>query len=320
MPRRRMHLVWFTPLALILGCRAGSPENGEHAAPVDGGAQSPSASAPRDPPEIPTCAGFFEVHPRIRCNFIGYPTRADCTVTSQALRIDTFGDGTPYTPKEFWFEAALAAPLFASPFTTDDLCTSTDAPSGSIAVTCLGPKGDPFTVTARPEGRAIVVEADRKPPQRLTPPPDPSACPKLIPSFPRRDLEPLRRAYRDERPSQRCASRPAVKRRLTATFETQKIEPLTARVRFSVQGVGSRDLGTITTIGCGATRYTDVRGLLLTCSDDGLESRLAYQLGDAVYVTTADDRIERMELPCGGELRFTAPALAGTMEDRVFGD
>jgi hypothetical protein len=239
------------------------------------------------------------------------------------IRLDTYGDRGITTPKEFWFEAALAKPLFASPFGAGDLCTSADAPSGSIAVTCLGPKGDPFTVTARPEGREIVVEADGQPPRRLAPAPDPpNACPQLIQVFPRRDLEPLRRAYRNERSSQRCVSTSAVKRPLRATFEARKISRYTAKVRFSVQGVGGRDLGIIGNLGggCRATRYTDVRGLLLVCSDMGVESRLAYQLDNAVYVTTADDRIERMELPCGSELRFTRPAFADTMDDRTFGD
>jgi len=87
-----------------------------------------------------------------------------------------------------------------------------------------------------------------------------------------------------------------------------------------VPGAGTRDLGILANTGggCEATRYTDVRGLRLACSDMGVESRVAYQLGDALYVTTAQDRIERIELPCDVEIHFTRPALASSMDERTF--
>jgi hypothetical protein len=319
--RNPQALVWIVTVGLVLGCRGASSVRVEQTAVVDAG-QPDRRTAGVPAPEARTCMHFFDVSPRIVCGFTGHRTDEKCSDGSR-LRLDTYGDGSRSVPGEYWFEAPLAKPLFAAAFGPEDLCTSAAAPPGSLAVTCLGPKGKPFTVRARAEGSEVLVESEQEPPRRLTAPPgSASACPRLVQTFGLRDLAPLQLAYRNGSPSRRCASTPGSKRSVPVTFDTTKLPGDEARVRITVPGAGTRDLGILANTGggCEATRYTDVRGMRLLCTDMGVETRLAYQLGDALYVTTAPDRIERIELPCDVEVELMRPALATSMEERTFGD
>lgn len=222
-------------------------------------------------------------------------------------------------PEEKHFRFWLAAPYFAAAFSTPELCSAADAPPGEVALTCLGRKAQPATIRARVQDRAVVVEVDGAQPTRLELD-DPDACPELVSAFERRDLEPLRRAWANDAPSERCASARPGKSVVRARFhlDVASAPPSSSAssgpaacsapttIALLVDRAPPKPLGDFANLCgmCRVTRFTDVNALELGCSDMDLSRRFAYQLGDAVYVTSGEQRVDRVELPCGARAKL----------------
>jgi hypothetical protein len=239
-----------------------------------------------------------------------------------------------------WVGLSVARPHFAAPYSAQDLCSTEEASPSYLRLACLrsyfyrseierGARPDRLsTIEYRIEnGRKLVILADgtayplSENVSYNTPMP-PGACATLETKIPKRNLEPLRKAYDDNNPSERCRTSTAPHRKVRATLVHQPLPNMGTFRRSTVppyhlcRGVTgvrlvlppsiarSQDLGILSAQCsgmCSASREINPGRIYAKCIEGGTVE--AYQLGDNLYVVE-EDYVRQVPLPCGVELDF----------------
>ena len=215
-----------------------------------------------------------------------------------------------------WFgtvaDLELEEPRFAAEYSPGDLCSDDGSTPDRIAINCItGPSAKITKLTVVRDGSGLTVTKDGK--QTRWDPPDfwTSPCFELRGLDGKRDLEAIRRTWMlDEPKCPRNTSSPPLK-------ITLRLDPVAAgghydaRVTLLGAGLPGR-VGTMTNMSgaVGFRHLPDVSGITVSASDNGVDRRFVYQLGDRVYYVAEDGRVHGADLPCGARTTFEVRASA----------
>ncbi len=235
-------------------------------------------------------------------------------IDAQLRESDSCGD----IPHEFRI-AALRLPDhgLATEFEGRDLCRDEGSTDNRIAVQCVTQDGTVAHLRVTRSGDSVDAEGFGGTPIHWTRPSWAHPGIGLRSLLPKGDLEPLRIAWHDDQPSQRCRAKDGgtQARTMRATFRLDGVRGsgacspgvpwvALARVSLFLDGRKVRDLGEMGNQ-CGGLEvehFAALSGIAIESSDDGISRRLAYQLGDRLYFSASADRIDSLELPCGAHV------------------
>ena len=116
----------------------------------------------------------------------------------------------------------------------------------------------------------------------------------------------------DEPKCQRSSSSPPLK--ITLRLDAVAVGSGYHDAKVTLLGAGPpRGVGRKMTNTSGAVGFhhlPDVSGVTVSASDNGVDGRFVYQLGDRVYYVAEDGRVHGAELPCGARTKFEVRASA----------
>lgn len=233
----------------------------------------------------------------------------------------------------------LAPPFFALPFApATDLCIDEGTTPASLRAACIDDIGRVVHIEAKTDAGSIVVMATRdgSPPREIGRRPHACAAAgrlrwsRVVSETPEErqgqpvrarvaSFEALQKAFANDSLSPRCLESAARVRDVDAIVRVtdERQAHCDAAVEIAIPAIGVRkSLGRMGDT-CGArgiTLYDDARAMEVVASDMGVEKRIAYQLGDTLFVLNADDRFEEIRIPCGVHLRFRADYRAAVVQ------